>query len=177
MARVPGISAGPPLTLCCWSKCRIQDRGRARRWRIRRAVHVRRGRRPVLQARYPRWAPAIADDAWIRHEDRQRLIDHYRRFRHLAVDQALLFKNYSELSGRRWISILTLPAPARRSARRSRAALPASRTGTGQDPQRRSQQLSRPPASSPARSEAHFVTASSTSESKPPAYAAEWQAV
>ncbi|GAA3623124.1 hypothetical protein GCM10022419_130990 [Nonomuraea rosea] len=45
---------------------------------------------------------AIAENAWIYHEDRRRLVDHYRRFRHLAVDQALLFKNYRGESGRSW---------------------------------------------------------------------------
>jgi glycosyltransferase involved in cell wall biosynthesis len=45
---------------------------------------------------------AIAEDAWIRHEDRRRVVDHYRRFRHLAIDQALLFKSYRSYSGRSW---------------------------------------------------------------------------
>lgn len=44
----------------------------------------------------------IAEDAWILHEDRRRLVDHYRRFRYLAIDQALLFKAYRKHSGRSW---------------------------------------------------------------------------
>lgn len=41
--------------------------------------------------------------ATVYHEDRERLIDHYRRFRYYAIDQALLFKKYRRWSGRRWL--------------------------------------------------------------------------
>lgn len=41
--------------------------------------------------------------ATVYHEDRERLIDHYRRFRYYAIDQALLFKKYRQWSGRRWL--------------------------------------------------------------------------
>jgi glycosyltransferase involved in cell wall biosynthesis len=44
----------------------------------------------------------IAQNAWVYHEDRRTLAEHYRRFRHYAIDQALLFKKYREHSGRRY---------------------------------------------------------------------------
>lgn len=44
----------------------------------------------------------VDPDARIYHEDVARLLQHYRRFRYLAIDQALLFKKYRAASGRRW---------------------------------------------------------------------------
>ena len=45
----------------------------------------------------------VAPKAIVWHEDRESVVDHFRRFRHYAIYQVLLFAKYKQLSGRKYV--------------------------------------------------------------------------
>jgi GT2 family glycosyltransferase len=73
----------------------------------------------------------LASDAVVFHEDRSSVGEHFRRFRHYAIYQVLLYAKYRAISGRR---IVLNPYPARRLAAAVGAAPRAGRRLLAGDP-------------------------------------------